>query len=70
MRLWFTGFVTIALLVFAVITFNELIAARSAVRKGWSDIDVQLQRRHDLVPQLVAADFCQTEDRAPARVSG
>src|SRR5256885_15668134 len=51
---WFIGFVAIALLAFVVITFNELIVARNGVRKTWSDIDVQLQRRHDLVPQIVA----------------
>jgi len=51
---WFIGFVAIALLAFVAITFNELIVARNGVRKAWSDIDVQLQRRHDLVPQLVA----------------
>jgi LemA protein len=51
---WGLSFVAIALLAFAAITFNELIAARNAVHKAWSDIDVQLQRRYDLVPQLVA----------------
>ena len=35
--------------------FNRLVSSRNQVRAGWSDIDVQLQRRHDLVPQLVAA---------------
>jgi LemA protein len=54
MRLWVIGFALIALLAFAAVTFNDLIAARNAVRKAWSDIDVQLQRRHDLIPQLVA----------------
>jgi len=54
MVLWFAGFVLIALLAFVIITFNELVAGRNGVRKTWADIDVQLQRRHDLVPQLVA----------------
>jgi LemA protein len=36
-------------------TFNRLIRLRNRVRSGWSDIDVQLQRRHDLIPQLVDA---------------
>jgi LemA protein len=36
-------------------TFNRLIRYRNRVRSGWSDIDVQLQRRHDLIPQLVDA---------------
>jgi LemA protein len=54
MFLWFAGFVLIALLAFVAITFNELVAGRNGVRKAWADIDVQLQRRHDLVPQLAA----------------
>jgi len=36
-------------------TYNRLVAARNAVKEGWSGIDVQLKRRHDLVPMLVDA---------------
>jgi LemA protein len=39
----------------AVLLFNRLVRLRNQHRTAWSDIDVQLQRRHDLVPQLVAA---------------
>lgn len=35
--------------------FNSLIALRHRVRQGWSLIDVQLKRRHDLLPPLAAA---------------
>lgn len=38
-----------------VVIFNRLIRARNLVRNGFADMDVQLQRRHDLVPQLVTA---------------
>jgi LemA protein len=34
-------------------TYNGLIRLRNTVQNGWSDIDVQLMRRHDLVPNLV-----------------
>jgi LemA protein len=44
-----------ALLLWAVITFNKLVRLRNQMRAGWADIDVQLTRRHDLVPQLVEA---------------
>jgi LemA protein len=54
MLLWFAGFALLALLAFVAVTFNELVAGRNGVRKAWADIDVQLQRRHDLVPQLAA----------------
>ena len=54
MMLWIVGCVSIALLLYVAITFNELVAERNQVRAAWADIDVQLQRRHDLVPQLAA----------------
>ncbi|MGC2696929.1 MAG: LemA family protein [Candidatus Angelobacter sp.] len=34
-------------------TYNGLVRMRNKVHNGWSDIDVQLARRHDLVPNLV-----------------
>ena len=39
----------------AVFAFNRLVRLRNQVKAGWSDIDVQLMRRHDLVPALVEA---------------
>jgi LemA protein len=38
-----------------VAIYNRLIRGRNRVDTAWSDIDVQLQRRHDLVPRLVTA---------------
>ncbi len=38
-----------------VFAFNRLVRLRNQMRTAWADIDVQLTRRHDLVPQLVAA---------------
>lgn len=37
----------------AVLTYNGLISRRNKVDEGWSGIDVQLKRRHDLIPNLV-----------------
>ena len=34
-------------------TYNKLVKARNQMREGWSGIEVQLKRRHDLVPGLV-----------------
>lgn len=47
--------VVAALAAWAVLAFNRLVRLRNQVRTAWADIDVQLQRRHDLVPSLVAA---------------
>ena len=46
--------VVIALIVVFVIgLYNRLVTLRQRVREAWSDIDVQLKRRHDLIPNLV-----------------
>ena len=55
MLVWWIGAIAVAVVAAAVFVFNDLVAARNQVRAAWSDIDVQLTRRHDLVPQLVAA---------------
>ena len=47
--------VLVLLAVAGVAIYNKLIRARNRVDTAWSDIDVQLQRRHDLIPRLVAA---------------
>jgi LemA protein len=41
------------LVIWAVVAFNLLIRDRNRVAQSWSDVDVQLMRRHDLVPRLV-----------------
>jgi LemA protein len=43
------------LLALIAILYNRLIRDRNRVDAAWSDIDVQLQRRHDLIPQIVKA---------------
>lgn len=40
-------------LVYAIVVFNNLVQLRENVKNGWSQIDVQLKRRHDLIPNLV-----------------
>jgi LemA protein len=45
----------LALLSWAVLTFNRFTRLRNQTRAAWADVDVQLTRRHDLVPQLVTA---------------
>ena len=46
------GFIAAAGL-FAVLSFNRLIALRQRCDQAFADIDVQLKQRHDLVPQLI-----------------
>jgi LemA protein len=46
------GIVALVLLWFAT-TYNRLISAKNAADNSWADIDVQLKRRYDLIPNLV-----------------
>src|SRR5262249_34906689 len=50
---WIILGVAIAIVVIAILIFNNLVRMRNVVREGWSGIDVQLRRRTDLVPNLV-----------------
>ena len=44
-------FALIGLLI--ALSYNRLVRLRNKVAEGWRDVDVQLQRRHDLIPRLV-----------------
>src|SRR5215831_4917329 len=46
------GLVFGALLLWVVVAFNLLVRDRNRVSQSWSDVDVQLMRRHDLIPRL------------------
>ncbi len=45
--------VLLLLIGFPVWAFNRLVRGRNRVKEAWSGIDVQLKRRHDLIPNLV-----------------
>jgi len=45
--------VVVLLIIFTIGIFNALIRLRNQVDNSWSQIDVQLKRRHDLIPNLV-----------------
>jgi len=51
------GYVILGVVVLAVLwmmaMYNSLVRLRNAVRNAWAQIDVQLKRRHDLIPNLV-----------------
>ncbi len=50
--IYFIAAVALIAIVVAVL-YNQLVGKRQLARNGWSDIDVQLKRRADLIPQLV-----------------
>ena len=51
------GWIVVALIIgvplFAVVLYNRLVGLRNQVKNAWRQIDVQLKRRHDLIPNLV-----------------
>ncbi len=50
---WIGLGVLVVLVLFFIGVYNGLVRARNESRNAWSQIDVQLKRRHDLVPNLV-----------------
>ncbi len=45
--------IVVVIILSVVGVFNALVGLRNQVRNAWSQIDVQLKRRHDLIPNLV-----------------
>jgi len=52
--MYITGIILLAILVWAIWTYNRFIKLRNQVNEAWAGIDVQLQRRYDLVPNLLS----------------
>src|SRR5438876_9927853 len=51
---WIVLAVVVILIVgWLILTYNSLVTARNRTQEAWSEIDVELKRRHDLIPNLV-----------------
>ncbi len=50
---WVVLVVVLIVVLWLVFTYNGLISARNRTQEAWSEIDVELKRRHDLIPNLV-----------------
>ena len=53
MAMWVLLGIIVVLVIWAVAVYNGLIRLKNRVDEAWSDIDVQLKRRYDLIPNLV-----------------
>src|SRR3989344_2726334 len=53
--LWLISIVVIIAVAWLIATFNHLIRLKNRTQEAFSDIDVQLKRRHDLIPNLIEA---------------
>lgn len=51
--LWSVLGVLAVIVLYIIVTFNSLISLRNRVDNAWSQIDVQLKRRYDLIPNLI-----------------
>jgi len=53
---WFLialGVILVIIVIWAIATYNGLVKLRNLVQEAWHQIDTELQRRHDLIPNLV-----------------
>ncbi|HUQ40760.1 MAG TPA: LemA family protein, partial [Acidimicrobiales bacterium] len=53
MGIWIAIGIVVLVVLFVIATYNGLVSRRNRIENAWSQIDVQLQRRYDLIPNLV-----------------
>jgi LemA protein len=53
LALWIIIAVLAFVVLWLIVTFNNLVSLKNQTLNGWKQIDVQLKRRHDLIPNLV-----------------
>jgi len=65
------GVVVVVLIMIFIGLYNSLVKRRNAVDNSWSQIDVQLKRRHDLIPNLVESvkDYMSYEQETLSKVT-
>lgn len=70
MFVWLFIVFVVLIVVFGVSIFNKLVRARNQAKNGFAQIDVQLKRRHDLIPNLVetAKRYLTHEEETLTRV--
>ncbi len=51
--IWVIAILLVVIILWLILTYNGLIKLRNRVEEAWSDIEVQLKRRYDLIPNLV-----------------
>ncbi len=71
MILWILLAVVLILVIWFVGVFNGIIVLKNRTQEAWSDIDVQLKRRHDLIPNLLETvkGYAKHEDSVFTKVT-
>jgi LemA protein len=67
---WIILGVLVLIVIFIIGLYNKLVNLRNQVKNAWRQIDVQLKRRHDLIPNLVEVvkDYMEYEQETLTRV--
>jgi LemA protein len=68
--LWIIGIVVVVIVVWVIGAYNGLVKLRNRTDEAWSDIDVQLKRRYDLIPNLVSTvkGYAKHEEKTLTKV--
>lgn len=69
--LWIVLALIVLVILWLIITYNALVRGRNRVDESWSDIEVQLKRRYDLIPNIVKAvkAYAQHEEKVFTQVT-
>ncbi len=51
--IWILLAIVVVLALYVMVTYNGLVSMRNSIENAWAQIDVQLKRRYDLIPNLV-----------------
>ncbi len=69
--IWILIGIAIVIVLWVIFIFNGLISLKNRTKEAWSDIDVQLKRRYDLIPNLIATvkGYAKHEERVFTKVT-
>src|SRR3990167_4596693 len=68
---WILVIIVAVVLLWLILTYNKLIVAKNRVEEAWSDIEVQMKRRYDLIPNIVSTvkGYTKHEDSVFTKVT-
>lgn len=71
MTLWIILGIIALIVLWFIFTYNSLVALKNRVQEAWSDIDVQLKRRYDLIPNLIETvkGYAKQEEKVLTQVT-
>ncbi len=69
--IWIIVLLVVVVLLWLILTYNGLVSSKNRVGEAWSDIEVQLKRRYDLIPNLVntVKGYAKHEDSVFTKVT-